>query len=193
MTTQSRPTRRRGADLTHAIHETVSQELTENGFDGVTFERISQRGSFSKTTLYSRYRSPAHLVAETLSGRVPHREDFETSGSLETDLLTIFSAALRSIDRIGVEVFRKLIGSSDVAILSYITEQSPMGHQALFDAVSAAQARAELGDTLIPADAVRAPIEVLHSRVLLTDSWDGLANSIVKNVALPLYTALSHA
>lgn len=189
---EPRPTRRRGIELTTAIHDAVATELAENGFDGVTFDRIAKRARMSKATIYGRYRSPAHLVADTLNARAGTAE-FTTAGSLRDDLRTILDTALRMISETGVEIFRSLVGANDGAILSFIVDESPLGHRALQAAVDAARARGELGPETIPEDAIRVPIEVLHSRVLLTANWDGLAEMITDTIAMPLYTKLSTA
>lgn len=188
---QPRNTRRRGAALTAAIHEAVAAELAENGYDGVTFDRIAKRASMSKATLYGRYDRPAQLITEMLGARA-QKLTFESAGSLRSDLLAIIDSAIEQIERVGPDLYRRLVGSGEESFAVLAREAgSSRASGAIDKAVKAAVERGEIGPGSILSTALEAPIQVLHSQILLTDDWRDAAEDIVDSIALPLFRTLA--
>src|SRR5690606_202200 len=59
---EGRQTRRRGAELEAAILDAAWEELAENGYSGLTFERVAARASTGRAVLYRRWSSREELV-----------------------------------------------------------------------------------------------------------------------------------
>lgn len=185
-----RATRRRGAELLEAIHRATADELAEHGFDAVTFDRVARRARMSKATIYRRYRSPAHLIAETLAADAT-RAAYVPTGSLREDLIQIMALAIQTIDTFGVATYRRLIGYRDDSIEALLRDCGVLAaYDLVVQAVEDAQRRGEIGSRTIPEAALRVPIEVLHSRILITNERTSLIDDIVDVVTLPLFTAL---
>lgn len=149
----------------------------------------------SKATLYSRYEYPSHLVTEALRSRGESIE-FTPGDSLREDLRTLLTLALRTLDDIGADVFRHLIADGTTESRTFIREtisESSAGPRFLAAVVDSARDRGELGNHPLPESVINAPLEILHSRVLLSDARDGLAEEITDQIALPLYTTVSRA
>ncbi|AEK36146.1 TetR/AcrR family transcriptional regulator [Corynebacterium variabile] len=183
--------RRSAAEVTDAIHRVTLSELRDHGFDAVTFDRVARLAQMSKATVYRRYRSPAHLIAETLAAHASHLT-LEPTGSLRGDLLQIMELAVDTIDSFGIDVYRRLIGYRDESIEALLRESGAGAAYSLIgDAVGEAQRRGEIGPLGVPEKTRHVPVEVLHSRILLTGRQDAMAADIVDHVALPLFRAVS--
>ncbi|MFZ1381312.1 MAG: TetR/AcrR family transcriptional regulator [Scrofimicrobium sp.] len=182
-----RATRRRGAELLEVIYSATAEELAENGFDGVTFDRVARRAQMSKATIYRRFRSPAHLIAEMLSADAT-RMDFRPTGSLRDDLVQIMNLAVETVDSFGVETYRRLIGHQDESLEALLPGFGILAGFDLVDrVVTDAQERGEIGPGPIPQAARRVPIELLHSKLLVTHGRDTLVEDIVDAVTIPLF------
>jgi AcrR family transcriptional regulator len=82
-------TRRRGAELEHAILDAVWEEISEKGYGGLTYEAVAARARTGRAVLYRRWPTREQLVRAAvrhLGARTP-RIDPDT-GSLRDDVIT---------------------------------------------------------------------------------------------------------
>lgn len=95
--------RRRGTALLSAIYDAVLSELAENGYEGLSIERIAARSGTGKASIYRRWPNRLELVLEVLDHVViPGLTDVPDTGSLRTDLLALLRRIARAMnDRSG--------------------------------------------------------------------------------------------
>src|SRR5882757_7053536 len=74
--------RRRGAQLDDAIYQACIDELQENGYLGLTMDKIAARARTGKATLYRRWPSKVELVADALQHSLPVFEPPPDTGRL---------------------------------------------------------------------------------------------------------------
>ncbi len=81
--------RRRGSELTDAIHAAVLQVIGERGTAGVTMEAVAAVAGTSKTVLYRRWPDAATMLRDSLlhiaTAAIPHRD----TGSYRSDMLAV--------------------------------------------------------------------------------------------------------
>lgn len=83
-------TRRRGAELENAILEAVWAEISEQGYGGLTYERVATRARTSRAVLYRRWPTREALVRAAvrhLGSRAPRVAP--DTGSLREDVLAV--------------------------------------------------------------------------------------------------------
>ena len=83
-------TRRRGAELENAILEAVWDQLSEQGYAGLTYEAVAARARTSRAVLYRRWPTRETLVRAAvrhLGARTPRISP--DTGSLREDVLAI--------------------------------------------------------------------------------------------------------
>ena len=79
------PGRPRSQEAHRAILKATLELLGEQGFRGLTMERVAERAGVGKTTIYRRWPSQTELVAEAI-GQIRPPSAPADSGSLEGDL-----------------------------------------------------------------------------------------------------------
>jgi AcrR family transcriptional regulator len=90
-TTQRRPGGRSSRVRAAAISATLA-ELAENGYAGLSLERVARRAGVNKTSLYRRWGSREQLVLEAMLERAGEHVSLPDTGSLRDDLLALASA-----------------------------------------------------------------------------------------------------
>lgn len=184
-------TRRRGAELENAILEAVWDQLTEQGYGGLTYEAVAARARTSRAVLYRRWPTREALVRAAvrhLGARTP-RIDPDT-GSLREDVL----AALRYSNetRLGMWVvlsvqlagFYAETGITPAELRLDMIGDAPSPFRA---AIARAVARGEARDDLTER-VLRVPFDLFRSEAILRLGRvpeDDLV-SIVDEVFLPL-------
>lgn len=159
MSEDQRITQTRRAVLTAAL-----ELIAEQGFDGATIERISERSGIARSTIYRRWPEPAQLYLEALWPVTVVVEQPPT-GDLANDLgAYLHEYAQRLNDR-------TYLGAL-VTIIDRATRDAEFGslHRAMVDArrsravgiVAAAQERG----SIVPDSAVEDVVEALHSPFL---------------------------
>jgi AcrR family transcriptional regulator len=111
--------RPRSAPIDQALLDAAVAEFVANGFHTMSMESIATRAGVSKVTLYRRWRSKYEVAADVLrmlsDTKVP-----DDHGSLEADLIALFSNALGSPEaRRQATVFMRTMGeiTGDPALL----------------------------------------------------------------------------
>jgi AcrR family transcriptional regulator len=184
-------TRRRGAELENAILEAVWDQLTEQGYGGLTYEAVAARARTSRAVLYRRWPTREALVRAAvrhLGARTP-RIDPDT-GSLREDVL----AALRYSNetRLGMWVvlsvqlagFYAETGITPAELrLDMIGDAPSPFRAAIARAVARGEARADLTERVL-----RVPFDLFRSEAILRLGRVPEADlvSIVDEVFLPL-------
>lgn len=80
-----RPGRPRSAEAHQAIIGAALEELLDNGFAGLSMERVAERAGVGKATIYRRWGSKSELVAELLTSMRTHEEPPD-EGNLRADI-----------------------------------------------------------------------------------------------------------
>jgi AcrR family transcriptional regulator len=90
--------RPRNEEIGDQILSTARALLAESGYDALTFEAIGSRTGIGRPTIYRRWPSKVHLVAEIAYG--PDGEDLrETGGDLMSQLLSLVRQVAQSYYR----------------------------------------------------------------------------------------------
>src|SRR4051812_29456786 len=82
-------TRRRGAALLGAIHTAVLDELADNGYAGLSIERVAERARTGKASIYRRWPTRLELVLDALDHTMPAVHDPPDTGNVRDDLLVV--------------------------------------------------------------------------------------------------------
>ncbi|WP_414688344.1 TetR/AcrR family transcriptional regulator [Mycobacterium sp.] len=79
--------------LCGAIYIATLEELADNGFEQLSFDRIAARAGAGKASLYRRWRSPAELVLDALTDPLTGFGDplVPDTGSLRLDLIAVLT------------------------------------------------------------------------------------------------------
>ncbi|MEU4445520.1 TetR/AcrR family transcriptional regulator [Actinosynnema sp. NPDC050801] len=191
--------RRRGAELEHAILDAAWDELRDVGYARLTIEAVAARAGTSKPVIYRRWAGRAELVLAAWFRNIPVEPDVPDTGSLDGDLRVLFSRIARRADSMMNEMVAGVMGEAfrhpEVAAL--LTER--LAHPApLTDAVEAivgkAAARAELPPVELPDRVKRLPLDLVRNESMtfcggpLTDET---VASLVDDVYLPLLHGLA--
>ena len=156
--------RRRDGTLLDAIYTAVLSELTERGYQGVTFEGVAKRAHTSKPVLYRRFPTRAELVAAALYAREPLPTAPKASGSLRDQLLALFQLHKARYDRLGVGVTRGLLAELPQERSNEILDS---GMQVMLPTIRDIVSRApELGTAHVPDTVLAIPIAILRHEFL---------------------------
>ncbi|MGH8881142.1 MAG: TetR/AcrR family transcriptional regulator, partial [Stackebrandtia sp.] len=85
----SETTRRRGADLEHAILRAAAAELLDTGVAGFTMERVAARAGTNKNAIYRRWRNRAELGVAAYQAMFATEPTIPDTGRLRTDVLEL--------------------------------------------------------------------------------------------------------
>jgi AcrR family transcriptional regulator len=96
--TARRVGRPRCDDRDRAILDAALALLVEDGFAGMSIERIAARAGVGKTTVYRRWRSKAEVVVEALRGHVCRDMSLPDTGDVRRDLASMYRAMQQSLN-----------------------------------------------------------------------------------------------
>ncbi|WP_027344244.1 TetR/AcrR family transcriptional regulator [Hamadaea tsunoensis] len=88
-------TRRRGAELERAILRAAVEELTENGYAGLTMDRVARRAGTNKNAIYRRWSSRAALGLSAYRELIKADREPADTGTLRGDVLELLRGANR--------------------------------------------------------------------------------------------------
>lgn len=194
--TETTRSRRRGAELEHAILDAAWAELNEVGYAGLTIEAVATRAGTSKPVIYRRWASRAELVLAAWGRQRPGPQVTPDTGSLRTDLIALFTRIARRADSILHEVMAGVMGEAfrhpEVAgLLRKRLETAPLG-DVVRRIVERAVARGELPPVAMTSRATRLPLDLVRGESLFTGnpvSEETIA-ALVDDVYLPLLRGL---
>ena len=185
--------RRTKEQVEEAIAAAVRGELTERGYQGVTFEGVARRARTSKPVLYRRYSSRAEMVLRALGRSMA--DEFPAGlpqRSLRDGVIAMLRYALERFEIIGGDNFRALIGEADQPILELFSGAMEMAEQVLAEQVIApAVTRGELGPEPIEPGVLRVPFAVLREQVLFRTGPAMTLEEIADTICVPLFKAAS--
>ena len=98
--TQPPGTRRPGgrtARTRAAVLQAALSELIENGYPGLTVERIAARAGVAKTTIYRRWGSLEGLLADLMAEQAAREIPVQDEGDLGSDLRALARDAVASV------------------------------------------------------------------------------------------------
>jgi len=101
--------RRRGEVLSAAIFDATIHELTEVGYAELTMERVANRASASKGSLYRRWSSRADLVMDAVHYRNPVSLQLPDTGSVREDVLGFLNGFAQVLNGPSGEAVRGLM------------------------------------------------------------------------------------
>lgn len=186
-------TRRRDEPLQIAIHDAIRAELAECGYAGVTVDKVARRAKTSRSVIYRRYRSRAHMVTDALPSLHWHHQ-WHSTGSLREDLLEIFAVILDRFHSVGIDTYRRLAAEAGDELFNESTTLiselvSRTIHLALIDA----RDRGEIGPEAIPEPVEMTLLALVRNDVFFTRNSvdDARLSTIIDDVYLPLVFAVS--
>jgi AcrR family transcriptional regulator len=188
-------TRRRDDVLQAVILEAIRAELAECGYAGVTYDGVARRAATSRSVIYRRYRSRAHMVTDALpSLHWPH--EWHSAGSLRQDLINIFTAILERFHSVGIDTYRRLGAEADDELFDESTALiSELVTRTIRHALSDARDRGELGLAPIPEPVEMTLLALVRNEVFFTRNPvdEHTLIRLIDTVYLPLVGAVSHA
>ena len=72
-----------------AIHAAVLDELADNGYAGLSIERVADRARTGKASIYRRWPTRLELVLDALDRTIPDPDQVVQGDDLRTDLLAV--------------------------------------------------------------------------------------------------------
>lgn len=185
-------TRRRGTELEAAIHRAVIDELTCQGYGGLTFEGVAAAAATSKAVLYRRWPTKAELILSAVVATNRPLLTVPDTGTLRGDLCALLAAGrsqfgerrevllglLADLDGEAADTLRAMLFARSAELVQPIVDQAVV--------------RGELGTTPIAPRALTVAVDLLRHETLLrgrlraSDIYD-----LVDQCVLPLLVAAS--
>jgi AcrR family transcriptional regulator len=185
-------TRRRGDALLGAIHAAVLDELADNGYAGLSIERVAERARTGKASIYRRWPTRLELVLDALDHALPGPEQVAQGEDLRTELLTLLRriAAVMS-SRSGAAARACLGPGADPELSDAIrTRLLAPRRAALLALLEAAAQRGEVRPEAVTERIAELGPTLLHGELLHRGQVDDDAVvAIVDEVLMPLLRA----
>jgi AcrR family transcriptional regulator len=169
-TTQRRPGGRSSRVRAAAISATLA-ELAENGYAGLSLERVARRAGVNKTSLYRRWGSREQLVLEAMLERAGEHVSLPDTGSLRDDLLALATTAAANASTPEVAAMARAVAAESPRDGKLAAASRRFWAERLaLDAVIVERAieRGEVGPGIEPSELIEAVIGPIHLRLLLT-------------------------
>jgi AcrR family transcriptional regulator len=169
-TTQRRPGGRSSRVRAAAIAATLA-ELAENGYAGLSLERIARRAGVNKTSLYRRWGTREQLVLEAMLERAGEYVSVPDTGSLRRDLLALAKTAAANAATPEVAAMARAVAAESPrdGKLAEASRRFWAERLALDAAiVERAIERGEIRPGTKPSEVIEAVIGPIHLRLLLT-------------------------
>jgi AcrR family transcriptional regulator len=181
---RGRRSRRRGAQLEHAILDAAWDELRAVGYGNLTMAAVARRAKTSKAVLYRRWPNRVELIAAAIDHCVPDLDPHAPkSDTLRGDIL----ALLRHLTRRYAEV--QHVPGHDAELAAYLRRRASASAAGQIDQVlRRAQERREIEPAQVTPRIAQLPLDLLRHQLFLTDvpvSADTLTE-IVDEIFLPL-------
>jgi AcrR family transcriptional regulator len=188
-------TRRRGEELEHAILDAAWAELHEVGYAKLTIERVAARAGTSKPVIYRRWAGRAELVLAAWTHRSPKPQPMPDTGSLRTDLITLFTRIAVRVDAILGEIIAGVMGEvfRDPEAAQIMRSNLRMSIPGVVVIIDRAVERGELPAVEVPPRIARLPRDLIRNEAEQTGGAvprDVIAE-LVDDVYLPLLHGLA--
>jgi AcrR family transcriptional regulator len=184
----------RSARVRAATLAATLAELAENGYSGLSLERIARRAGVHKTTLYRRWGDRETLVLEAMLERAGEHIAIPDTGSVRADLFELArTAAANAASPEVAEMARAVAAESPrddrlaAANRRFWSERLQMDGVIIERAI----ARGEVSDGTDPQLVIEAVLAPIHLRLLLTGEQiddhflDGIVNVVVGGIQRP--------
>jgi AcrR family transcriptional regulator len=188
--------RRRGAELEQAILDAAWAELHDVGYASLTMEAVAARAGTSKPVIYRRWPSRAALVVAAWSRQKPVRMNTADTGSLRSDLISLFGHIARRAEGVMSEVIAGVMGEAfrhpEVAeLLRDRLKNAPQ--QWIAEIVERAVERGELAPTTVSPRAARVPLDLIRNETITNQGPipRGTVEELVDDVYIPLLRGLA--
>jgi len=184
-------TRRRGAALEEAILRAAADELTENGFAGLTMDRVAQRAGTNKNAIYRRWPDRLALGIAAYRHLATAIQPPDT-GTLRGDALELLRRANRHWSSPLGAVLRDLLAAAGNAqkLVAQLPEQSTDAMTAMWLTVlGRAVARGEAAPESLHPRVATVAIVLLRNEFVtrgVPSAPDEVLAEIVDEVYLPL-------
>jgi AcrR family transcriptional regulator len=186
------PQRRRGEVLEKAVLDAAWAELTQNGYDDLTFEAVATRAGTSRAVLYRRWPSKQDLVLATVAHQAATDPVVAPdTGSLRGDVIGLLRLANEVRVRIVIFVLTRLgeffreAGTNPAELGAF----AQGGRDALLaEVIRRAVARGEVTSGQISERVARLPIDLFRHELMMTlrQVPDQSIVEIVDDVFMPL-------
>jgi AcrR family transcriptional regulator len=183
--------RRRGAALDAAILEATMAELAEVGYARLSVERVAERASASKASLYRRWPGKVELVMDAVYHVLPDPASAPDTGSLRGDLLALLRAVADQLAGPAGQAMRGLLSDAlrDPERAAQLREYARgTSLQTMREVVRRAGERGELDATAITTRQLETGHALMRFHFLTHGAPipDGVVVEIVDEVVLPL-------
>lgn len=188
--TEAGATRRRGRELDDAVRAAIRDELRDHGYSNLTFEGVAKRAHTSKTVVYRRYPTRAHMCIDAWLRYQSSELPVESTGNLRSDLLRVGQAASTYLESLGISTLRSLLAEIEPDLLNQLLHPAAApAFQALRKILDAAVERGEIGPGPIPKRVAELPVVLIRNELLITGPPDeATLIEIIDQVCLPLLT-----
>lgn len=185
--------RRTGEELLDALAAAIMTELTEHGYQNLTFEGVARRAKTSKPVLYRRFTTRSEMVTFAAVRTAPaFLTELQDSTSLRKDFQNLINVLQRWMEHIEI-----------VTVLGVLSEASPQqrehfsavtvhpGFVAVTRLYRAAIARGELSEAVLDPSYIRFPMLLLLADILTRGKVDKTElMKLVDRVIIPRLTTL---
>jgi AcrR family transcriptional regulator len=189
--------RRRGAELEQAILEAAWAELNDVGYAALTIEAVAARAGTSKPVIYRRWPNRAALVLAAWAKQRPMVTRTIDTGSLRSDLVTLFTLIARRVAGMMSEAIAGVMGEAFrhpeiAAVLRDRLKTAPFGNP-IEAIIARAVERGELSPVTIPPRAAHVPIDLIRNETMLRQGPvdEATIEELVDDVYLPLLRGLA--
>jgi AcrR family transcriptional regulator len=189
--------RRRGAELEQAILDAAWAELSDVGYAAFTIESVAARARTSKPVIYRRWPNRATLVLAAWARQRPLVTRTIDTGSLRSDLVTLFTLIARRVAGMMSEMIAGVMGEAFkhpevTALLRDRLKTAPLGNVVTQIAGRAAE-RGELPPVTISPRVAQVPIDLIRNETMMCQGPVDAATieELVDDVYLPLLRGLA--
>lgn len=187
--------RRRGKELEDALLGATWDELSENGFEALTYEAVATRAETSRAVLYRRWATKGELVIAAIRHtRLLSIADPPDTGTLRGDLRGILLQANDTKFMLGLMLITQLgplyreTGQTPESIRAAIIQEQPSRADAVWDR---AIARGEVDETRLTPRVRRLYFDLFRDQLFMTlkpipeADIDGILDEIVLPLVRP--------
>lgn len=186
--------RRRGAELETALLDAAWTELTERGYDDLTYDAVAQRAHTGRAVLYRRWPAKTELVHAAVLHVLGEPADLPDTGSLRGDVIAALQQTNSTKAVMAVQLLTRLgdyYRATGVSLGDLIDSATGGKNPVMQLIAERAVARGELEPGTISDRVLRVPVDLFRLEFILTYEPvpDSVILQIVDDVFLPLVDA----
>jgi AcrR family transcriptional regulator len=155
-----------------AVFDATMAELVDRGYAQTSVEAIALRAGVHKTTVYRRWRTKEHLIADALSHAAEARTDIADTGDIDADMRSLARAvAITITSREGLATVRAIVAEAPSSPeMGRVLEQFWASRAALVaPIIEAAINRGQLPPTTSATELMKFIAAPLYYQLLMTD------------------------